>query len=815
VPRTRSILFLVFNGLIVLFGAWSLPRLERLPALSIDLKEAPDGLALTTAYGVFPPNSVVRSVENLEVRSLFDVFYVLDRRTPDDSVLVLFESQHRAVSIQLVQYYSTLYFVSTALVALCSLITGIVVFLKRSHDRASSIFHANMVVFTLVLVIGTEQPFAGDPLWLVFLLRCVYLLAYVLLPPLFLGFVLSFPHSEKRFPPFVQTVVYGCFILLFALMVRYQAGVCFDESYESHRSYGNVLGVFYLLTSASILAGVGVLVWRYRHRLGADDRKKMRWIVWGVCMSAAPYVTLRAVPHALGITPFASEALVNLGFVFIPFSFGIAIVKEHILDIDVLINRTLVYGIMSGLVLAVYVAGVTAGTVLLQPVVGESTLVMSSIIAFVVALLFDSTKRRVQVILDRSLYRVKYDLQRALAHIAEAIDSAVSYDELSDVVLRSLRHYLQLREVHLLLDIRSGSKMWCQGGQERAREEWRLVESEFEAGDYLLAVPNATEETSQVKLVQTISDTAPIKVLYACRSVRANVRAFFALGDKGGGTVFLVQELEFLRNVVGHFRTAVERLTLQEKIILEQSEKERLEHDIRLAANIQTYLLPTTFPAIAGYTLVATNLPAQIVGGDYYDFIRFSADHWVVCIGDVSGKGLPASLLMANLQATLRSQTAPGVSPRECMQRSNRMLFESTGPDKFATLFYSILDANKNTLQFCNAGHEYPFLFNRHGRLLRLSVGGVPLGVLNDFAYAQEVVNLEKGDTLYLLSDGLPEATDERGEFFGYDRLAAVLQHYQHLPPAQLLDRSLEEVHRFAGNSPPADDMTVVVIRRE
>ncbi len=148
------------------------------------------------------------------------------------------------------------------------------------------------------------------------------------------------------------------------------------------------------------------------------------------------------------------------------------------------------------------------------------------------------------------------------------------------------------------------------------------------------------------------------------------------------------------------------RLYEEEKMLL------RIEEELRVAYEIQMNLLPKEDPHIAGYDIVGKSIPAKEVGGDYYDFISVNSHKLAICLGDVSGKGMPAALLMANLQATLRGQTLSISSCKDCLRRSNKLLFQSTDVQKFATLFYGILDTRKNEICYTSAGHDHPFLFS-------------------------------------------------------------------------------------------------------
>lgn len=241
----------------------------------------------------------------------------------------------------------------------------------------------------------------------------------------------------------------------------------------------------------------------------------------------------------------------------------------------------------------------------------------------------------------------------------------------------------------------------------------------------------------------------------------------------------------------------------------------RMQEEVRLASKIQMELLPDSSPKFEGYTIAGRTIPAQVVGGDYFDFIPVDEHRIAVCLGDVTGKGLPASLLMANLQATLRSQTLNVESPKVCLGRSNRLLFQSTSPEKFATVFYAILDSQKNILLSSNAGQDHPYLFSTDNKIRRLNAGGIPLGMLGDFTYEEESTPLEPGDTLVIYSDGVTEAMNKNGELFGEERLASVLADSQHETPEAIIEQMVAAIKEYAGPTPQSDDVTIVVVKRQ
>jgi phosphoserine phosphatase RsbU/P len=250
------------------------------------------------------------------------------------------------------------------------------------------------------------------------------------------------------------------------------------------------------------------------------------------------------------------------------------------------------------------------------------------------------------------------------------------------------------------------------------------------------------------------------------------------------------------------------------RLFAEEQALKVMQEEMKLAYKIQMDLLPKEAPPFAGYDIAGTSIPAKAVGGDYFDFIGLDDRRLALCLGDVSGKGMPAALLMANLQATLRGQVMIDPSPASCLNRSNSLLFRSTDADKFATLIYGVLDRESNRLVFANAGHNYPLLLEPDGEPRRLELGGLVLGCLEEFCYTEGTVDFDAGDTLLVYSDGITESIDANDEEFGEERLAALLRTHGAEPASRLIERIVAAVRAHAGGLSQMDDMTLLVIRR-
>jgi serine phosphatase RsbU (regulator of sigma subunit) len=241
-------------------------------------------------------------------------------------------------------------------------------------------------------------------------------------------------------------------------------------------------------------------------------------------------------------------------------------------------------------------------------------------------------------------------------------------------------------------------------------------------------------------------------------------------------------------------------------------EKEAMERELAIAREVQRELLPRACPVMPGLLLSGACRPAIGVGGDYYDYLQFSDDRLGLVIADVAGKGIPAALLMAGLQASVRSLAGPAVEPGEVNRRLNGMLYRSTSTARYATLFFAIYDARRRLLQYSNAGH-FPPLHIKAKSVERLTADGIPLGLMEEALYGQGQREMETGDLLAMYTDGIVEAPSPEGVEFGEDRLVEVLRRHENTNLDSLVLVVMDELSRWTHGAAAHDDATLVLVR--
>jgi serine phosphatase RsbU (regulator of sigma subunit)/predicted ester cyclase len=251
----------------------------------------------------------------------------------------------------------------------------------------------------------------------------------------------------------------------------------------------------------------------------------------------------------------------------------------------------------------------------------------------------------------------------------------------------------------------------------------------------------------------------------------------------------------------------------QERIERERIERERIEQELQVARSIQQASLPKEVPSLAGWQINPYYHPAREVGGDFYDFHLLSEERLGVVVGDATGKGVPAALVMASARSMLRALAQASNSPGEVLRRVNDALVTDIPPNMFVTCFYAILEPESGTLSYANAGHDLPYLW-RGGDCEELRARGMPLGLMPGMGYEEKEIELDCGQGVFFYSDGLVEAHNPRGEMFGFPRLRALVAEHGG-EEGSLGDFLLEELYSFVGEGwEQEDDITLLTLKR-
>ena len=299
---------------------------------------------------------------------------------------------------------------------------------------------------------------------------------------------------------------------------------------------------------------------------------------------------------------------------------------------------------------------------------------------------------------------------------------------------------------------------------------------------------------------------------------RGRPQGLVVMGEKEDREMYFPEDVEVFRTLLNQVSLAIENIQHIEEAVKEQSEKERLRKEMEMARQIQENLLPKGSPETGGFRVEGMLIPAAEVSGDYYDFIVYSQERVGVVVGDVSGKGLDAGMVMSMVKSTIVLLTERGLSPCEVVIGLNRHLCGQLKQQKFVSLIYGEYSSEDNIFRWAGAGQEHVVVKRRDGDVEVIRTGGIILGMVEDIgdSIREQEVKLEEGDKILLYSDGVTELRDSNGEMYGMERLVEVVKEIDAGEGVRgFLNKIREELEKFKGEASQYDDITLVVLGRE
>jgi sigma-B regulation protein RsbU (phosphoserine phosphatase) len=404
-----------------------------------------------------------------------------------------------------------------------------------------------------------------------------------------------------------------------------------------------------------------------------------------------------------------------------------------------------------------------------------------------------------------------------LNEIAVAINSALSLDRILESIVQKCTKHLQVEQVAvLLLDEQVEEKPFqtmIRGWDTNADALPYRLDTQLTGWMLKNKAPLLINDLEKDNRFQTLPEKTPL--IHSLLSVpllsKNRMIGLITVFNKKAESGFSKEDQRLLSIIASQSAQVIENA----RLLKEEQELLKVQQELRLAYDIQTNLLPKESPEIKGYDISGKSIPAKAVGGDYFDFIPIDSHRIAFCLGDISGKGMPAALLMSNLQATVRGQSLVNATAAQCVECCNTMLFNNTPPEKFSTFFFGILDTKIQRMTYANAGHNFPFLFSTGQEPRQLEKGGIVLGVIETFPFKEQQIAFDPGDIFVLYSDGITEAINKHEKEFGESGLISVIEKNMNASAQELTDKIIEAVKEHAGDCIQYDDMTLVIIKRE
>ncbi|MFI5180436.1 MAG: SpoIIE family protein phosphatase [Thermoanaerobaculia bacterium] len=703
---------------------------------------------------------------------------------------------------------------------------GLFVASRRPRDPAVAVFYVLCILFMLFFVCRLRP---SSYYWIDYFVQVAGTLALFLLPAVFLHFFLLFPRrkvfhfASRGSPPLFRrlqeflngspllfTILYTLPPLFYVLqMAVYRAG-------SPRRLIYGAPVLNWILLADYLILGLLALAHSFWTDRDPEARRPILVLLVGTIAGIVPFVVFAVFYPSL----FRDERYLAWGVVpmaLIPLSFAFAIVRFRLFDVNVIIRKSLVYAVLTAIVTGIYALALVTGNALLSSfssVAVTSSPAFAFVFGLAVVLLFDPLRRRAQNVVDRVFFRDRADFQQAILDMSRSVVSQLERDKIRELMTGRTAELLRLTSLDLLVPRATDGAFTDPHGEGAAI---------LPMGSRLPQI--LTREAAPVRLADLDPrglDEASIRFAgaEAMRGVtwlvpvatRGKLLGLLAVGPKRSEEELSREDLDHLTTIANQGALGLEAAGLHEQL----TRRAEMERDLEIARDIQISLFPRRLPVRAGTEFFGVSRPARVVGGDFYDFLELGRgdERLAIVLGDVSGKSIPAALLMVAAKEIVYARAMSDPDPATVFREANRRLYEIKRR-MFVSLGYFLYDSRALSLTYALGGQPTPLLVRRGAGAVELPVprNRLPLGAFRDVPYDAASAYLSPGDLLFFYTDGLNEAMSADGTLYGDERLKASLVRHASLPLAELADELLEDVRQFTLGTEQYDDETFVLMR--
>ncbi|HEY0426190.1 MAG TPA: SpoIIE family protein phosphatase [Pyrinomonadaceae bacterium] len=567
-----------------------------------------------------------------------------------------------------------------------------------------------------------------------------------------------------------------------------------------------------------------------------DARRRLKLMLIGTTIAMTPsfaIILYRIFSGAKGtffdLVPFWFALFAIVMMLLFPLTMAYVIVVQRAMNVSVVVRQGLQYALAKNgvkiLQLVLLIAVILGVIWIFRSSTEFSVAAQIGFVAagFALIPLIDYAAKNLRVWIDRKFFREAYNAEQILSDLSEEVRTMVETKPLLETVSGKISESLHVPQIALLLKngnaFHPAYALGYDGKMplvalsedavtiEKLRKNEPLVIYQDDANSWV----NEEIAGDEREKLKTLNSQLLLPV-----GAKNKLSGMISLSPKLSEEPYSPNDLRLLKSVAAQTGLALENSRLTEVIAHEAAQKERLNRELEIAREVQERLFPQEFPLIKDLDYIGACRPALGVGGDYYDFLELPGGRLGIAIGDVSGKGIGASLMMASLQASLRGQAIHcGEDLAELMRHVNTLLYDASTSNRYATFFYAQYDAKTRRLIYVNAGHNPPFLIRADGEVVRLEEGGAVVGMLPSMLvnYTQGEIEFEKGDMLVGYTDGISESMNLQEEEWSEDAMLEDIKKIKEKPAEEILNAIVAAADKFAGGAKQHDDMTMIIVK--
>lgn len=716
--------------------------------------------------------------------------------------------------------------IAHALSSLIWLLIGFIVFSAKPDGHPQKLFFA-LGVFIVLSSLNVLLPqnaeisnFIHHNILLSFTIFALVIIGQSFLPFILLYFIWTFLKPFK----FTELKWLKALFVIVPSIITLTALVILTNFYINKIEYQPQFGILspiirVLNYVVNFIALVSLVIIYFKEK-DRENRKPILLIFIAFTFGFLVQFYIGTIAPAISDTIFNSPEyyMPVILIVLVPLTIAYAIFKYHLLDVSIVVRNTIIYGAATLTVAVIYFLVVyVMGQGISRAIGAENQGIIAGVFFILFALVFQSTKDQFQSFLTKKFYPEQFAYQKVLVAFSNDVSTVVGLDNILDLTKNTFVDALKIDRFGILVRDKNKGILKLVRSIGFSNPECALEQSNIpqflkerslitkypviEQKDYAAVFPEKSEQLIKEQIFTVIPMVVKSKII-----------GLLIFGLKHSGSQFGGKDLELLCAASNQIGVAIENARLYES----ETEKLKIERDLDLARKIQQGLLPNSIPQLSGLDICGEMIPAMQVGGDYYDLIKPSDKKLFVAVGDVSGKGLSASLYMTKLQTMVQLACSNLLSPREILMEINKRLYESMDRSWFITMTLALFDIETQTVKVCRAGHM-PLLAAYNGNVESIKTQGIGLGLekgdIFDKTLVEEELVLKHGQIFAFFSDGITEAMNEKDELFGEEKLTELLKNKTMFRSTEIMDNVWDAVKNFRGAAQPNDDMTMVIVK--
>ena len=712
---------------------------------------------------------------------------------------------------------------ANSLSALFWMLIGFIVLTAKPDGKIHRLFYFLGVLSVLISLRVHIQMF-GDfynngileiligSLWLIGMCFIPFMMNYF-----FWNFPVPFKFVEKTW---VKKTVF-LFPAILSVLAIILAVLTFSKTING-MAFFLLIQVFAYFVFAAIFTAWIALIIQYRRIKQKENKKPVLLMLIAFTFGIAVAIYTAQIAPVIADTFYNSPEYFApiILIAIVPLIFAYSIFKYQLMDVSIVVKNTIIYGTATVTVAAIYFFVIYVAGQSISSFLGvENQGIVAGVFFIIFALVFQSSKNKFQDFLTKRFYPEQFAHQKVLVNLSNELATVVGLENILELMKKSFVDALKIDTFGILL----------RGNN----EELKLVEgvgiNDKECVIAESRIPQFLKEQSLITKYPSIEQT-DFKSVFLDENaerllndgihtiipmvVKSKPVGLLLFGLKHSGSRFAGKDLELLWAAANQAAVSIENSRLYKTEV----EKQKIERDLDLARKIQQGLLPACIPEIGNLDICGEMIPAMQVGGDYYDLLPVdgSDSKLFVVIGDVSGKGLSASLYMTKLQTMMQLYCTPGKTPKEILVDVNKRMYDEIERNWFITMTLALFDLEEGTVKFCRAGHM-PILTANNGSVETYRTQGIGVGLekgeIFERSLVEEEVKLNSGQIYAFFTDGVTEAMNEANELFGEDKLTTILKNKPAQRSTEIMEEILHSLSTFRGSAEVNDDITMVIVR--